>query len=165
MLFRSMQGTGDMPEAWGNANALDLLRDMLVQERTDAPVTDASKTTLHLLAGLPVEWIARIGETASVDRTPTTLGTVVSMKLTRTSPTAMHLEFDPGTRTTDTYVHVPLPDGMRLAEAKINGRKIPGSAITLSANGQQVIVAAGDVSERVVFDFTFAAGSQNGVAR
>ena len=56
---QNMQGTGDMPEAWGNANAVDLLRDMLVQERTDAPATVDSKTTLHLLAGLPAEWIAQ----------------------------------------------------------------------------------------------------------
>ena len=53
------QGTGDMPEAWGNANAVDLMRDMLVEERTEAPATVDSKTTLHLLAGLPAEWIAQ----------------------------------------------------------------------------------------------------------
>jgi hypothetical protein len=161
----NMEGTGDMPEAWGNANTVDLLRDMLVQERTQAPVTDARKTTLHLLAGLPAEWIAKMGETASVERTPTTLGTMVSLKLTRTSPTAIHLEFDPGTRATDTFVHVPLPQGARLAEATMNGHAMPPSAITMLANGQQAIVAAGELSGRVVFDFTFAAGTPVGAAR
>src|ERR1019366_6445422 len=102
----NMQGTGDMPEAWGNANAVDLLRDMLVEERTDAPVSAESKTTLHLLAGLPAEWIAKVGDVASVERTPTTLGTVVSVKVTRTA-NGMRVEFDPGTRGATTFVHVP----------------------------------------------------------
>jgi len=153
----NMQGTGDMPEAWGNANAVDLLRDMLVQERTEAPVTRESKTTLHLLAGLPAEWIAKVGEIASVERTPTTLGTVVSVKLTRTSETAMRLEFDPGTRGVETFVHVPLAEGSKVVEAKIDGSVLPASEITVSPSGQQAIVAAGEVGHRVTFDFTVGA--------
>jgi hypothetical protein len=127
----NMEGTGDMPEAWGNANAVDLLRDMLVQERTDAPVTDASKTTLHLLAGLPAEWIAKMGETASVEHTPTTLGTVVSLKLTRgISPNKMQLQFDPGARETDVVIHVPIPEHYAFVSAKIDGKEIPVTAIS-----------------------------------
>jgi hypothetical protein len=159
------QGTGDMPEAWGNANAVDLLRDMLVQERTQAPVTVESKTTLHLLAGLPAAWIAKMGEVASVVQTPTTLGTVVSLKLTRTSPTMLHLEFDPGARATDTFVHVPLPEGSRMSGAKMDGRAVPANAITTSASGQQAIVSAGELWHRVTFDFTLTPGPAVGAAR
>jgi len=162
---QNMQGTGDMPEAWGNANVVDLLRDMLVQERTDAPATMESKATLHLLAGLPAEWIGKVGEVVSLERTPTTLGTVVSLKLTRTSATMLHLDFDPGTRATETFVHVPLPDGSRVAEVKMDGRAVPMSAIRLSAGRQQAIVAAGALSHRVSFDFTLAQGTAMGTAR
>ncbi len=151
----NMQGTGDMPEAWGNANAVDLLRDMLVQERTDTPT---SSTTLHLLAGLPAEWIAKVGEVASVERTPTTTGTVVSVKLTRTSATTLHLEFDPGTRGGDTFVHVPLPVGSKLSEARMDGQIVPMSATTMSAGGQQAIVAVGKITHLAKFDFTLIAG-------
>ena len=152
---QNMQGTGDMPEAWGNANAVDLLRDMLVQERTAAPATTTSKTTLHLLAGLPAEWIAKTGEVASVERTPTTLGSVVSVKATRIS-SGLKVEVDPGTRSEETFVHVPLPAGSRLSAATMDGRAVPGTAITASASGQQEIVAAGALSHPVTFDFTFA---------
>jgi hypothetical protein len=154
----NMQGTGDMPEAWGNANAVDLLRDMLVQERTDTPTTQGSKTTLHLLAGLPAEWITEVGEIASAERTPTITGTVVSVKLTRTSPTALHLEFDPGTRASETFVHVPVPSGSKLSEARMDGQVVPMSAITTSAGGQQAIVAAGKIAHPVTFDFTLTQG-------
>jgi hypothetical protein len=156
---QNMQGTGDMPEAWGNANAVDLLRDMLVEERAEAPATIGGKRTLHLLAGLPAEWIARTGEVVSVERTPTTLGTVVSLKLTRASPTTLHLEFNPGTRAAETFVHVPMLRGAKLAEAKVDGKALPTSAITISANGQQAIVAAGELAHPVTFDFTLTPGA------
>jgi len=166
----NMEGTGDMPEAWGNANAVDLLRDMLIQERTvlphDAgtPAATESKTTLHLLAGLPPEWIAKPGEVVSIDRTPTTLGTTVSLKLTRTSPIVLHLEFDPGTRATDAFVHVPLPEHSKLSEAKMDGRPIPANAITVTTNGQQAIVAVPALTHRVSFDFTLT-GPVSGAER
>jgi hypothetical protein len=154
---QNMQGTGDMPEAWGNANAVDLLRDMLVQERTEAPATTGSKTTLHLLAGLPAEWIPKPGDVASVERTPTTLGTLVSVKLTRESATTLRVEFDPGARATETFVHVPLSEGAKLTGAKMDGKSLPAGAITMSASGQQAIVAAGEVRNRVTFEFNVTA--------
>ena len=128
----NMEGTGDMPEAWGNANAVDLLRDMLVEERTEAPATPASRTTLHLLAGLPGDWIGQTGEGVRVERAATTLGTVVSLKLTRVSATTLRLEFDPGARATDVVVHVPIPDSFAFASAKTNGRDVPAAAILTS---------------------------------
>jgi hypothetical protein len=127
---------------------------MLVEERTDAPATTESKTTLHLLAGLPAEWIAKVGEVISIERTPTTMGTVVSLKLTRTSATMLHLELDPGARTTDAFIHVPLPAGSHLTAATMDGRAVPSGTITVKANGQQAIVAAPALAHRVSFDFT-----------
>jgi len=132
---QNMQGTGDMPEAWGNANAVDLLRDMLVQERTDAPPTVASRTTLHLLAGLPADWIwaSKAGEVVSVERAPTTLGTVVSLKLTRgLLPGKLHLEFDPGGKATDVVVHVPTREDEDVSSAKIDGKEVPAAAISMA---------------------------------
>ncbi len=161
----NMQGTGDMPEAWGNANAVDLLRDMLVEERTEAPATAQSRTTLHLLAGLPAEWIAKVGETVSVERTPTTLGTVVSLKLTRISPTMLHLDLDPGTRAADAFVHVPLPEGSRLSEARMEGRPMAKSAISVPASGGQAIVSVPALSHPVSFDFMLTPTPVAGAAR
>jgi hypothetical protein len=155
------QGTGDMPEAWGNANAVDLLRDMLVQERFDTPSTQGTKIALHLLGGVPAEWIAKQGETVSAQQTPTTLGAAVSVKMTRTSATGLRVEFDPGTGggAVNTFVHVPLTPGAKLSEAKMDGKAIPASAITMSASGEQAIVAAGELSHKVAFDFTVSAGA------
>ncbi len=155
------QGTGDMPEAWGNANAVNLLRDMLVQERSDPPSPQGTKSTLHLLAGVPAEWIAKPGDTVSAERTPTTLGTAVSVKMTRTSATELRVEFDPGTGgvAMNTFVHVPLVTGAKLSEVKMDGKPIPASAVTVSASGEQAIVAAGELSHKVTFDFTVTAGA------
>jgi hypothetical protein len=116
---QNMEGTGDMPEAWANANAVDLLRDNLVQERTEAPAGPGSRTTLHLMAGVPAEWIGRVGDTVSAERTPTTLGTTVSAKLTRVSGTRLRLEFDPGTKPVDVVVHVPLLPGQRVVRPEV----------------------------------------------
>jgi len=149
------QGTGDMPEAWGNANAVNLLRDMLVQERSDTPSPQGTKSTLHLLGGVPAEWIAKPGETVSAERTPTTMGAAVSVKMTRTSATELRVEFDPGVGggAMNTFVHVPLAPGAKLSEAKIDGKPIPASAVTVSASGEQAIVAAGELSHKVTFEF------------
>jgi hypothetical protein len=130
---------------------------MLVQERTEAPTTVESKTTLHLLAGLPAEWIGKVGEVVSAERTPTTLGTVVSLKLTRISATTFRLELDPGLRATETYVHVPLVERSQIAEAKMDGRAIPTSAIKVSASGRQAVVSVGALAHPVTLDFTLGA--------
>lgn len=157
----NMEGTGDMPEAWGNANAVDLLRDMLVEERTEAPATPASRTTLHLLAGLPGDWIGHADEVVSVDRAATTLGTVVSLKLTRSSATAMRLEFDPGARATDVVVHVPVTEGYAFAAAKMNGKGVPVEAILTSGvnggeRGTEILLTG--LSYPVSLEITLAPG-------
>ena len=151
------QGTGDMPEAWGNANAVDLLRDMLVQERTEAPAVVGSKITLHLLSGLPAEWLSKTGETASIERTPTTLGTAVSVSATRTGPNTLRVHFDPGARPIQTTVHVPLTPGQRVLSASMNGKPLPATAITTAATGEQADVTAGEIANPVTFDFTLSA--------
>jgi hypothetical protein len=148
------QGTGDMPEAWGNANAVDLLRDMLVQERTEIPTGVGSKTTLHLLSGLPAEWVANTGEVASVERTPTTLGTMVSVKATRAAGNKLRVEFDPGSRPVQTIVHVPLARGTSVASATMDGKPISGSVITAAKTGEQADVAVGEIARPAVFEFT-----------
>jgi len=148
------QGTGDMPEAWGNANAVDLLRDMLVQERTEAPTVVGSKTTLHLLSGLPADWLTKSGDVASVERTPTTLGTAVSVKATRTAANKLRVEFDPGSRPVQAFVHVPLARGASVASATMDGKPLPTAAITPARTGEQADVAAGEIARPVVFEFT-----------
>jgi hypothetical protein len=150
------QGTGDMPEAWGNANAVDLLRDMLVQERTEAPAVIGSNTTLHLLSGLPANWLPRVGDVASVEKTPTTLGTTVSVKATRIGANTVRVEFDPGARPVNTFVHVPLASGQRVTSATMDGKSLPAAALTTSATGEQADVAAGEIARPVVFEFSIS---------
>jgi GH15 family glucan-1,4-alpha-glucosidase len=67
----NQEGTGDMPEAWGNANLVNLLRDMLLQERND---------NLVVMAGIPANWI-QVGQEIALQNTPVTLGGSVSFKL------------------------------------------------------------------------------------
>jgi hypothetical protein len=100
-----------------------------------------------------------------VERTPTTLGTAVSVKFTRVSETKMRVEFDPGVRTVETFVHVPLPDGMKVAEATMDGRAIAGNEISVARSGEQAIVNAGKVAHRAVFEFTLLPDGSAGPAR
>ena len=116
----NMQGTGDQPEAWANANLVDLLRDMLVQERTD-PATE--EITLHLLAGLPAAWLAPEQE-VSIQNAPTILGTSVSLTVHATSAGTMQLTFAPGDKNIQTVVlHLPLASGETVQKISIPGRQ------------------------------------------
>lgn len=115
----NMQGTGDMPEAWGNANVVNLLRDMLIQERHPAP-GQQDVSTLHLLAGLPASWVVA-GEDITVTNAPTTLGTTVSLKLHPTSANSLHLTIDPD-RPIDLVLHIPVSAGQKIASVRIDGR-------------------------------------------
>jgi hypothetical protein len=40
----------------------------------------------------------------------------------------------------------------------MDGKPLPASAITISASGQQAVVAVGEVAHPVTFDFTLTAG-------
>jgi hypothetical protein len=150
----NMQGTGDMPEAWGNANAVDLMRDMLVQERTEAPAGVGSKITLHLLSGLPANWLAKTGDVASVEHTPTTLGTSVSVQATRTGANTIRVEFDPGSLPVETFVHIPLAPGTKISKAVVNGKTIPATAVVTGRSGEQADVDAGEIAVPTTFEFT-----------
>ncbi|WP_420238777.1 hypothetical protein ACOBR2_04030 [Telmatobacter bradus] len=107
-------GTGDMPEGWGPANLILLVRDMLLYEDHD---------TLHLLAGLPAHWIAP-GEHLALTDAPTTLGGKVSLRLEYPEAGHMRLHLEPTTTVHEATVRFPLPDGMQLRSVKRNGQSI-----------------------------------------
>jgi hypothetical protein len=123
----NMQGTGDMPEAWGNANVVNLLRDMLIQERSPAP-GHAGKPTLDLLAGLPASWIVP-GQDISVINAPTTLATTVSLKLHPLSSTSMHLTVDPGNKPTNLVIHIPIALNQTVKSILIDGKQTASSTL------------------------------------
>jgi hypothetical protein len=117
-------GTGDMPEAWGNANLVNLVRDMLLLE---------DKGVLKLLPGVPADWIAP-GEEIALRNAPTTLGGAVSLRLTYPAEGRMVLEFDPPQSPVDVLARFPLPDGARIAAVRIDGRSVAppaGARLTL----------------------------------
>jgi len=60
-----------MPEAWANANLVNLVRDMLLYRQG---------RTLYILAGIPSDWFGR-GETIRVENAPVTFGGKVSFHL------------------------------------------------------------------------------------
>lgn len=105
-------GTGDMPEAWGNANLVLLVRDMLLREDGD---------TLKLLSGVPARWIG-VGERIAVDAAPTTFGSSVSFSISRVSAKrfTVRVQTVPGS-VPALSVHVPLAPGQQVEQVRING--------------------------------------------
>jgi hypothetical protein len=116
----NMEGTGDMPEAWGNANAVDLLRDMLVEER-NPDGSNFGAGSLHLFAGLPASWLV-VGQEFSVTNTPTTLGNTASVTLSY--PDSKHLQVSVELKglPSDVVVHLPVPVGRTIAQSTIDGK-------------------------------------------
>lgn len=123
----NMEGTGDMPEAWGNANVVNLLRDMLVQERRPVP-GQPGNPTLHLFAGLPASWMTP-GQDFSIANAPTTLGTTVSVKLHAASATSLQITVDTGSKPTDLVLHIPVAANQTIASVRVNGRPVAPSAL------------------------------------
>jgi hypothetical protein len=117
------QGTGDMPEAWGNANLVNLVRDMLVLEDGGA---------LRVLSGIPADWI-RPGEEISVSHAPTILGGPVSLRLTWPAAGRMVLELETPPEPTDVIVRFPLADGRSVTAVRVDGqsRRAEGATVTL----------------------------------
>ncbi|MGA7339981.1 MAG: hypothetical protein WBE72_18250 [Terracidiphilus sp.] len=109
-------GTGDMPEAWGPANLILLLRDMLFYEDGDS---------LRVLAGIPAEWI-RPGERIAITSAPTTLGGRVSLRLDYTQAGKMHLSFDSTVAAPQAIVRFPLAAGTKLRSVSVNGSPVTG---------------------------------------
>jgi hypothetical protein len=149
----NMEGTGDQPEAWANANLVDLLRDMLVQERTDATT---GEITLHLLAGLPATWLTP-GQEVSIQKAPTTLGTTVSLTLRATRAGTMQLTFVPGDRAIQTTViHLPLAPEETIHKVSISGRQ--PSTLTTEEKAESSVskIVLHNVSAPVTLDLEFS---------
>lgn len=124
-------GTGDMPEAWGNANLVLLVRDMLLRD-------DGGQ--LHLLSGIPSDWIEP-GEHIAVSSAPTTFGGNVSYQLDYVSQNEMKLHLDPAVPIPAATIHFPLRPGQSISAATTNGRTIrPASrdTVTISSVTQPV---------------------------
>jgi len=107
-------GTGDMPEAWGPANLILLLRDMMFYEDGDS---------LHVFAGIPADWIAP-GEKLSISSAPTTLGGKISLHLDYSGAGKMTLEFDSTVHVPRAIIRFPLPVDAKLRSVTVNGRDV-----------------------------------------
>lgn len=105
-------GTGDMPEAWGNANLVLLVRDMLLREDGD---------TLRLLTGIPARWIGA-GEEIGVESAPTTFGASVSFQLREADDRHFNVRIETTPASVPAIsVHLPLAPGQQIESARVNG--------------------------------------------
>jgi hypothetical protein len=93
----NMEGTGDMPEAWANANLVLLLRDMLLNERDGK---------LHLLAGLMPSWVPE-GKTLTLENAPVTTGGEISLRVDHASAKIWRITVDPHGVSRDFVLHPP----------------------------------------------------------
>ena len=100
----NMQGTGDMPEAWANANLVLLLRDILLNERDGK---------LHLLPGLLASWVPE-GKTLRLDDAPVTTGGTVSLRVEHVSAKLWRITVDPHGAFREFVVHFPFDPGTRV---------------------------------------------------
>jgi hypothetical protein len=117
-------GTGDMPEAWGPANLILLLRDMIFYEDRD---------TLHIFSGIPTDWIAP-GEHLAIAFAPTTLGGKISLRLDYARAGEMRLKLDPTVAVPEAMVRFPVPAGASLKSVRVNGNPVSdfsGNTVTL----------------------------------
>ena len=127
-----MEGTGDMPEAWANANLVLLLRDMLLNER---------EGKLHLLAGVPESWIPE-GKAVTVENAPVTTGGTVSLRVEHRSAKLWRITADPHGQAREFVVHLPIDDASRVITVRIDGKQEAAAAeIPLTAAGKPSIVA------------------------
>ncbi|HVU48670.1 MAG TPA: hypothetical protein VHD85_21260 [Terracidiphilus sp.] len=109
-------GTGDMPEAWGPANLILLLRDMLFYE---------DGGSLHILSGIPSDWI-HPGEKLAISSAPTTLGGKVSLALDYPQAGRMRLHIAPSVNVPEAIVRFPLTAGATLRSVTANGQPVTG---------------------------------------
>ncbi len=114
----NMEGTGDMPEAWANANLVLLLRDMLVNERDGK---------LHLLAGLPASWVP-VGKLVVVQDAPVTTGGTVSLRAEHVSKKVWRIAIDPHGVSRGVVLHAPIEAGERIRAVRIDGRAVAAQA-------------------------------------
>ncbi|MGH9598954.1 MAG: hypothetical protein ACRD27_03770 [Terracidiphilus sp.] len=138
---KDMEGTGDMPEAWANANLVLFLRDMLLNERVGE-----HGATLHLLAGLPANWVP-VGKSLVVANAPVTTGGEVSLRVDHASAKVWRIAVDPHGATRAFVLHLPM-EASTVASVRINGKSIAvtgkpaavESAIPFTAPGKVSIV-------------------------
>jgi hypothetical protein len=125
-----MEGTGDMPEAWANANLVLLLRDMLVNER-------AGK--LHLLAGLPAEWVPE-GKTLVLADAPVATGGKVSLRAEHVNAGLWRITMDPHGVSRDCILHLPVsPEAVKAL--RVDGKPVSIAAeVPFSAPGRVSIL-------------------------
>ncbi len=114
----NQEGTGDMPEAWANANLVLFLRDMLVNER---------EGTLHLLAGLPSDWVP-VGKAVTVEDAPVTTGGTVSVRAEHVTAKRWKIAMDPHGARRAIVLHVPLESGQQVHAVRVDGRPVIASA-------------------------------------
>jgi len=127
------QGTGDMPEAWGNANLVLLVRDMLLRDDGDQ---------LHLLSGIPTGWIAP-GESIGITDAPTTFGGKVSFQLSYTSSDEMQLHLESVVPGPSVAIRFPLRDNQMIRAVTVNGKSEKPTArdtVTLTSAAHQATV-------------------------
>jgi hypothetical protein len=110
-----MEGTGDMPEAWANANLVLLLRDMLVNERDGK---------LHLLPGLLASWVPE-GKTLILDNAPVTTGGTVSLRVEHVTAPLWRVTIDPHGVERDFVLHFPFEPA---ALVRIDGKSTTASS-------------------------------------
>ncbi len=122
----NMEGTGDMPEAWGNANAVLILRDMLLNERDGK---------LHILPGLLASWVP-IGKTLTLTDAPVTTGGTVSLSVEHPTATRWRITIDPQAKTRDLIIHIPVDNPTSVT---IDGKSVsPASEIPVTATARKV---------------------------
>lgn len=124
----NQEGTGDMPEAWANANLVLLLRDMLVNERDGK---------LHLLAGLPESWVP-VGKSLAVERAPVEMGGQVSVRVEHVNAKMWRITVDPRGETRECVIHSPV-DQAAIREIRVDGIKV-------ALAGEILVTAAGRIS-------------------
>jgi hypothetical protein len=107
----NMEGTGDMPEAWANANLVLLLRDMLVNER---------EGKLHLLPGLLESWVPE-GKSFFLENAPVTTGGKISLRLDHVSAKAWRITVDPQRVSRDVVLHLPV-DASLVSSTRIDSK-------------------------------------------
>ena len=124
----NMEGTGDMPEAWGNANLVLLLRDMLLNERDGK---------LHLLPGLLASWVPE-GKTLTLDNAPVTTGGTVSLRVEHVTAPLWRVTIDPHGVSRDFVLHFPFEPGTHV---RIDGKSTTASSeLSLSLDKPRTVV-------------------------
>ena len=131
---KAMQGTGDMPEAWANANLVLFLRDMLLNERRGN-----GEVELHLLAGLLPNWVP-VGKSLELTNAPVNTGGEVSLRVNHIGEKTWRITVDPHGVTRNFVLHLPM-DASTVASIRIDGKPAAvDSAVPFAAPGEIITI-------------------------